>query len=163
MVAGEEEAARGEQRGGHEIHVVSQGFNGVLYGQHGEKGQGAHDDQQDHPPGGGDAAGGGPVDQVAYSIEELQDHVPDILPVGGEDGEQGAQVEQHVEKGRAFRRAGDVQKMLGNSQMAGAGHRQELGHALDNAQEDGGKQGQGIHTPNLGNFWGKIQYTTDGL
>ena len=103
------------------------------------------------------------MNQIAHAIEELQNHVPDVLPISGEYGEQGAQVEQHVKKRRHRRRAGDVQQVLRNGQMAGAGHRQELGHPLDDAQEDGGKQGQGIHTPNLGIFSCRIQYTTDGL
>ena len=74
-------------------------------------------------------------------MEKLQDHVPDVRPIGDEHGKQGAQVEQYVKEGRDLRSAGDVQQMLGNGEMAGAGHRQELGHALDDAQEDGGSKG----------------------
>ena len=39
------------------------------------------------------------MNQIAHAIEELQNHVPDVLPISGEYGEQGAQVEQHVKKG----------------------------------------------------------------
>ena len=77
------------------------------------------------------------VGQVADAPEKLQDHIPDVAPVGGEHRQQSAQVQQYVEKLRDVRGAGHAQQMLRDGQVAGAGNGQELRYALDEAQENG--------------------------
>ena len=57
--------------------------------------------------------------------------------MGYEHGHQRAQVQQHVKELRHHAGILHAQQILGDGQMAGAGDRQELRDALDEAQQKG--------------------------
>ena len=136
-VAGEQQKARHDQSPRHEIDIAGQALHQILHRQHQKQRQRAHDNQQDHPPCRRDGVGCGAANQIADAVDQLHDHVPDILPVGREHCHQGSQVQQHVKKVRRRRNARLAQEVLRNGQMAGTGDGQELRQALDQAQQDG--------------------------
>ena len=59
----------------------------------------------------------------------------DVLAVGEADADQGAQVQQHVEEHAVVLRRGQAEEILENGEVAGAGDRQKLRQALDQAQK----------------------------
>lgn len=67
--------------------------------------------------------------------EELQDHVFDVLPIIEEDGDEGAQVQEHVEEQSPALCAAQAKEVLEQGQVSGAGDGQKFRHALDEAQE----------------------------
>ena len=149
-IAGKEQEARDDEGRRHHIEVIREALYLILDGQHREKGQGAHDDKKDHPPGRRYGVGGGAMGQVPDPPEELQDHLPDLRPVGDEDRNQSAQVQQHVKKLRDVLRPAHVKKLARDGQMPGTGDRQKLRHALDQAHQDGCKERHGFHAPDSG-------------
>ena len=74
------------------------------------------------------------MNQVPDAAEKFHNHVPNILPVSREHGEQGTQMQQYVKKAGDLRSAGLAQQVLRNRQMSGTGNRQKLRHALNQTQ-----------------------------
>ena len=66
-------------------------------------------------------------------FEELHN----VLPVVHENGNEGAQVEQHV-KEQAAVCGGQAKEVLKQGQVARAGDGEKLRHPLDQSQENGG-------------------------
>ena len=69
----------------------------------------------------------------ARIVRERQGDARQLHGVDAEDGQDGAELDQHLERlaGRA-----DAEEVLGEQEMAGRRYGQELGQALDEAQED---------------------------
>ena len=132
-VAGIQQKAGDDQRHTDEHHVAAQVLHRITDGQHGEEGQRGKDDQQDHAPGRRHRRGRGAPHQISRTTEELADDVRNVLPVGHEHRQQRTQMQQHVIELRHLRL--QVQKVLGNGQMAGAGNGQKLRNALNEAQQ----------------------------
>ena len=84
------------------------------------------------------------MDQVADPPEELQDHIPDLRPVGYKHGHQRAKMQQDIKKARNLRGSLHAQQLLRNGQMAGTGNWQKFRHALNQPQQNGMEQGHTI-------------------
>ena len=74
------------------------------------------------------------VHQIPDAAEKFRHHILNILPVGHEHRQQRAQVQQHIKKFRNLRL--QIQQVLRNGQMAGAGNGQKLCHTLDQSQKE---------------------------
>ena len=74
--------------------------------------------------------------QIAGTAEKLTHHIHDVLPISHEHRQQRSQMQQYIVEFRHL--CLQVQQILGNSQMAGAGDGQKLRHTLDQAQQKGG-------------------------
>ena len=70
-------------------------------------------------------------------MDQLFQQAQDVLPVVDENGNEGAQVQQHIEKQVAVGRR-HAKEVLEQGQVAGAGDGQELRHTLDQPQENRG-------------------------
>ena len=75
--------------------------------------------------------------QITDTADQLRHHGADITPVGDKDRRQRAQMQQHIEEFRHHRV--DLQQVLGNGQMAGAGDGQKLCNTLYQTQQKGRK------------------------
>ena len=81
----------------------------------------------------GRLAGG--LAQGGDASEELQDHVSDVRPIVDKDGNEGAQVQEHIEEQSPALCAAQAEEILEQGQVSGAGDGQKFRHALDEAQE----------------------------
>ena len=134
QVTGKEEKTRHDQGAADEHHVVAQPLHRAAHRQHRKEGQRGNDDQHDHPPGRGHGRRGTAPGQIADAAEELSDHIQNVLPIGHKYRQQRTQMQQHVVELRNLRL--QVQKVLGNGQMTGAGNGQKLSNSLHKAQQN---------------------------
>ena len=85
----------------------------MLHRQHQKQRQRSHDHQQDHPPGRGRIPGALPMaGHLPDAAAELQHHVRQLLAIVDNNGNQRAQMQQHVEKQAGLLRRLKAQKIL---------------------------------------------------
>ena len=74
--------------------------------------------------------------QITNAAEKLQNHIPNVFPLGYKYRQQRTQMQQHIKELRNFRRAGHSQQMFRDSQMAGTAHRKKFRYSLNNSQKN---------------------------
>ena len=137
----------GGERNADERRVVIEAFQTVMERQDQKEGQRPDDDHQKEPSAGMFLAGVGiGIPGRTQKIQSVTDDVDDVFPVDDHDGDNGAQMEQHVKKHVPLLGGLHMKNVLQHRQMTGAGDGQELRHALDKAKEDGSQNGQGPHS-----------------
>ena len=132
-VAEKQQEAGDDQGGADEYHTVLQALHRVLDRQDGKQGQRTQNDQQDQAAGRGYRRRGAVVDQITDAAEKFPHHVADVLPIGHEHRQQRTQMQQYVVESGDL--GVDVQQILGDGQMAGAGDGQKFRHALNEAEK----------------------------
>ena len=134
---GDVEHAAGEHEGDADKDaVIIQAFEQILdrHDQHQrERGQNDHEEQTRAriplPP----LSGHRPQVQQRKSLVHHRD---DILPVDHADGQQRAEMQQHVKKQMSFFGRRQAEKIVQDRQMTGTRNRQKLRQALNQSQQD---------------------------
>ena len=71
------------------------------------------------------------MNQIVYRAEKFQNHIPDIGPIRHKYRKQRSQMQQNGKRQIFLSRRLNIQKILGNGQMPGAGYRQKFRNSLN--------------------------------
>ena len=135
FIRNEQHAARQQQRDADEGGYVVELLHLVVYGQHEKERQRADDYHHEKPRGAEIALHGSTVrtTSAAQHDEHLSHHGYDVAPVADADGDERAEVQQHIEKQVIFAR-GEGKQILQYGKVARARYGQKLRYALHDTQ-----------------------------